>query len=72
MILQEITLLISIISPKRLKDGGAAIFEELSKNHHNAILGIKLINPLFKNNLRLPNRSYEILDKQNNPEEQSP
>jgi len=46
--------------------------EDLNKNHHKVILGIKLINPLLINKLRLPNRSYEILDRQNNPDEQRP
>lgn len=53
----ETRLLISIISPRRLNEGGAAILEEQNKNHHKESLGIKLINPLFKNKLRLPKRS---------------
>jgi len=54
---QETILLISIISPSKLKEGGAAILEEHNKNHHKEKLGIKLIKPLFKNKLRLPRRS---------------
>lgn len=50
-------LLINIISPNKFKEGGAAILDDLNKNHHIDILGIKLIKPLFKNNLRLIVRS---------------
>ena len=35
---------------------GAAILQELNKNHHKAFLGIKFIKPLLINNLRLLNR----------------
>lgn len=55
--LHLIKLLINIISPNKFKEGGAAIFLELNKNHHKDILGIKLINPLFKYKLRLIKRS---------------
>lgn len=72
MVLHEISLLISIISPNKLKEGGAAMLEDLNKNHHKVILGIKLISPLFKKSLRLPRRSYEIFERQNKPEEQRP
>lgn len=46
-----------LISPKRFNVGGAAIFPEHNKNHHNANLGIKFNRPLLIINLRLPNRS---------------
>jgi hypothetical protein len=52
---QEIKLLNKPISPRRLRDGGAAILQALNKNHHIAILGIKLIKPLLTKRLRLPN-----------------
>jgi len=54
---QETNLLNKPISPRRLRDGGAAILQALNKNHHIAILGIKLIKPLLTKILRLPNRS---------------
>jgi len=69
---QETTLKIKLISPRRFKVGGAAIFPALSKNHHNPILGIKLSKPLLINNLRLLIRSYIILAKQKRPEEHKP
>lgn len=69
---QPTNLLINIISPNKFNEGGAAILDLLSKNHHKLIEGIKLISPLFKNNLRLLIRSYEILAKQKSPEEQRP
>lgn len=65
-------LLINIISPNKLKEGGAAILEEHKRNHQRDILGIILIRPLFKNKLRLPKRSYVILARQNNPDEHKP
>jgi len=54
---QETKLLNKPISPRRLSKGGAAILQALNKNHHIAILGIKLIKPLLIKRLRLPNRS---------------
>jgi hypothetical protein len=45
------------ISPRRFKEGGAAILQALNKNHYIAILGIKLIKPLLIKRLRLPKRS---------------
>jgi len=54
---QETNLFNKPISPRRLRDGGAAILQALSKNHHIDILGIKLIKPLLTKRLRLPNRS---------------
>lgn len=54
---QETKLLNKPISPKRLREGGAAILQDLNKNHHIAILGIKLIKPLLIKRLRLLNRS---------------
>jgi len=39
------------ISPRRLREGGAAILQALNKNHHIAILGIKLIRPLLTKRL---------------------
>ena len=53
---QETKLLNSPISPRRLREGGAAILQALNKNHHTAILGIKLIKPLLTKRLRLPKR----------------
>ena len=54
---QETRLLNKPISPRRFKEGGAAILQALNKNHHTAILGIRLIKPLLTRRLRLPNRS---------------
>jgi hypothetical protein len=51
---------------------GGAILQALNKNHHIAILGIKLIKPLLTKGLPLPKRSYEILERQKGPEEQTP
>jgi len=64
--------LINLISEIKFKDNGDDIFLEDNKNHHIAIEGIKFINPLLINKLRLIIRSYEILAKQNNPEEHKP
>ena len=54
---QEINLLNKPISPRRLREGGAAILQALNRNHHIDILGIKLIKPLLTKRLRLPKRS---------------
>ena len=50
-------LLINPISPNKFKEGGAAIFLEHNKNHHNEILGKNIIIPLLIKRLRLPKRS---------------
>jgi hypothetical protein len=42
---QEIKLLSKLISPKRFKEGEAAILQALNINHQNDILGIKLNIP---------------------------
>jgi hypothetical protein len=44
---------INVISLKRLIDGGAAIFAEVNKNHHNVIIGLMVISPFVKNILRV-------------------
>jgi len=69
---KDIILLINLISEIKFNEKGADIFLELNKNHHNLIEGIKLINPLLINILRLINRSYLIFAKQNKPEEHNP
>jgi hypothetical protein len=51
---QDTNLFNRPISPRRLREGGAAILQALNKNHHIAILGIKLIKPLLIKRLRLP------------------
>jgi len=53
----ETKLLNKPISPRRFKEGGAAILQALNKNNHIAIIGIKLIKPLSIKRLRLPKRS---------------
>jgi len=53
---QETRLLDKSISPRRLSEGGAAILHALNKNHHIAILGIKLIKPLLTKRLRQINK----------------
>lgn len=40
--------MISIISPDRFSDGGAAMLEDKRRNHHNLIDGAKIIIPLFR------------------------
>lgn len=62
----------NLISPNKFNVGGAAIFPAQSKNIHKDMPGIKFNKPLLINNLRLPNRSYLIFDKQNKPEEHNP
>jgi hypothetical protein len=52
----ETKLLNEPISPRRFKEGGEAILQALNKNHHVAILGIKLIKPLLMKRFRLPKR----------------
>jgi hypothetical protein len=54
---QATNLFNNLISPKRFKVGGAAIFADLNKNHQRAILGMKFSKPLLITKLRLPNRS---------------
>ena len=51
---QKICELTKLFPPSSL---GAAILQDLNKNHHKAKLGIKFIKPLLINSLRLPNRS---------------
>jgi CO/xanthine dehydrogenase FAD-binding subunit len=54
---QETKLLNKPISPRRFKEVGAAILQALNKNHHIAILGVKLIKHLLARRLRLPKSS---------------
>jgi hypothetical protein len=54
---QEINLFNNLISPKRFKEGGAAILQALNINHQKDILGIRFNKPRLINNLRLPKRS---------------
>lgn len=67
----SITFII-VISAIKLREGGAAIFLILSKNHHKVILGKMFISPRLISNLRLPVRSYTMLARQNKPEEAKP
>jgi hypothetical protein len=48
--LRDSTTIKKPISPRRLREGGAAILQALNKNHHIATLGIKLIKPLLTKN----------------------
>jgi hypothetical protein len=57
---QETKLLNKPISPRRLREGRAAILQALNKNHHIVILGIKLIKTLLIKRLRLPKRSQSM------------
>jgi hypothetical protein len=41
-------LLISIISPNKFKEGGAAILQETNKNQKKERLGTRLIMPLLR------------------------
>ena len=54
---QETNLLNKPVSPRRLRDGGAAILQALNKNHHIAILGTKLFKPLLTKIILLQKRS---------------
>ena len=65
---QETKLLNKPISPRRLRERWAAILQALKRNHHIANLGIKLTKPLLTKRLRLPKRSWEILQRQTRPE----
>lgn len=69
---KDIILLINLISANKFKEIGDDILLIINKNHHKANLGIKFIIPLLTNILRLLKRSYEILAKQNKPEEHKP
>jgi len=69
---QEHTLLIKIISPIKLIEGGAAMLQILSRNHQSAMEGMIWISPLQINILREPVRSNTILVRQNIPEEHNP
>jgi ABC-type histidine transport system ATPase subunit len=42
---------------KKIKTGVAVILQAFNKNHHIAIIGIKLIKPPLTKRLLLPNRS---------------
>jgi len=53
---QETKILNKPISPRRLREGGAGILEALNKNHHIAIVGIKLIKSLLTKNRDAPAR----------------
>jgi hypothetical protein len=44
---------ISIISLRRLIDGGAAILAAVKINHHIVIIGLMVINPFVRNILRV-------------------
>jgi len=44
---------ISIISLIKLIDGGAAIFAQVNKNHHNVRIGSDAIIPFVRANLRV-------------------
>lgn len=72
IVLQDRILLINKISLNRLIEGGAAILQIQSKNHHNAIEGIICISPLQSNILRDDVRSNTMLVRQNIPEEHNP
>lgn len=64
-----VTILISL---KRFKDGGEAILNISSKNHHNLITGKLKAKPLFIYRLRLLKRKYVLFVRKNKPEEASP
>lgn len=51
--LKLVILIISIISLKRLMEGGAAIFAAARRNHHRAIYGERVDKPLDKYRLRV-------------------
>lgn len=51
------TLLISINSPNKFKEGGEAILLDLKINQNKESEGIKIIKPLLIINLRLFTRS---------------
>jgi hypothetical protein len=69
---QAIILLINIISPSKLIEGGAAILQILSINHHRAIEGMVINNPLQIIILREDKRSNIMFVRQNIPEEHKP
>lgn len=71
-VVHEMILLISRISLNKLIDGGAAMLQIHSRNHHNAIDGIICISPLHNNMFRDDTRSNTMLVKQNMPDEHSP
>ena len=62
----------SIISLKRLSDGGAAIFAANIRNHHMDSCGIIAIIPLVINDLRVWVIEYEILARINRLEDTNP
>lgn len=55
----DIIDVISIISLRRLIDGGAAIFAAVNINHHIVIIGVMAISPLVRNILRVWVNSYD-------------
>jgi len=64
---QETKLLNSPISPRKLREEGAAILQALNKNHHIAILGFKLIKPLLTKRLISNIRKKKRPTSLNNP-----
>lgn len=62
----------SIISPRRLIDGGAAILAAENINHQNVIAGNNIIIPLVINMLRVFVVSYVMLARANIHEEHRP
>lgn len=61
--------MIKIISLSRLIEGGAAILQQIMKNHHIDIIGIRLRIPFVRIKLRVWVDSYVILARQNSAEE---
>jgi len=68
----DIIAVISIISLRRLIEGGAAIFAAVNRNHHIDIIGVSAINPLVRNILRVCVISYDMFAKINRAEDLSP
>lgn len=68
----EITLVINIISLRRLKEGGAAILAERIKNHHIDKVGVSINMPFVKNLLRVWVSEYDILANENKADEHRP
>lgn len=64
--------MISIISLKRLIEGGAAILALSIKNHSIDRVGVTVNNPLVSMILRVCLISYDRLARQNIPEDTTP
>lgn len=66
---EDVILVISMISLRRLMDGGAAILIAQKINHHIDIIGDTIYIPFIRNSLRVCVNSYDMLARANRPDD---